>query len=58
MDILSFYGKCNECNKEGELFEELIPIPNEPKKFKIGGVFCKECSKKKPLSILNQCHIK
>gem|GEM_PF-4031647 len=50
----SFYGTCRKCKKVGELFEELIPIPNEPKKFKIGNMFCRECSKEEPRSILNR----
>ena len=54
MNFVSFYGKCNKCGKVDDLFEELIPIPNEPKSFKIGGMFCKECSNEEPRSILNR----
>lgn len=54
MNTCSFYGKCNKCDKVEELFEELIPIINEPNEFKIGAMLCRKCSEEEPRSILNR----
>ena len=53
MNFAMFYGKCSKCGKEGELFEQLIPIPEKPHTFRIGKMFCRECAKQEPDTVLS-----